>query len=72
MKVSEIRVKSRQEIIAEIDACKRALVNIRFQWQAGEGGNTANRQGIKKDIARLNTVLREMDLDINTHLRAKE
>lgn len=72
MKVSEIRVKSRQEIVGEIEACKRELVNIRFQWQAGEGKSPANRRSIRKDIARLNTVLREMDLNINSHHKSKE
>ncbi len=72
MKVSEIRVKSRQEIVGEIEACKRELVNIRFQWQAGEGKSPASRRSIRKDIARLNTVLREMDLNINLHHKSKE
>lgn len=72
MKVSEMRMKSRQEILEEIDACRRESLNIRFQWQAGETRNPAQRGDIRKDIARLKTILREMDLSINTHLKAKE
>jgi large subunit ribosomal protein L29 len=72
LKVSEIRMKSRQEILDEIDACRRELLNIRFQWQAGETRNPAQRRDIRRDVARLKTILREMDLSINTHLNAKE
>ena len=72
MKASEIRMKSRQEISDEIDACKRELLNISFQWQAGETRNPVQRRSIRRDIARLKSILREMDLSINTHLKAKE
>ena len=72
MKVSEMRMKSRHEILEEIDACRKELLNIRFQWQAGETRNHAQRGDIRRDIARLKTILREMDLSINTHLKAKE
>ncbi|MCF6147216.1 MAG: 50S ribosomal protein L29 [Candidatus Kuenenia sp.] len=72
MKISEIRVKSRQEIAEEIDATKRELLNLKFQWQTGETGNTSQRKFIKKKIARLKTVLREIDLGINKHLVSGE
>lgn len=69
MKSSEIRIKSRQEILDEIDASKRELLNVRFQWQAGETRSPAQRKDIRKNIARLNTILKEMDLGINKHLK---
>mgnify|MGYP001574858281 CR=1 FL=1 len=72
MKVSEMRMKSRQEILDEIDACGRELLNIQFQWQAGETKNPVQKRDIRRDIARLKTILREMDMSINTHLKAKE
>jgi large subunit ribosomal protein L29 len=65
-------MKSRQEILDEIDACRRELLNIRFQWQAGETRNAAQRRDIRRDVARLKTILREMDLSINAPLKAKE
>ena len=69
MKASEIRIKSRQEILDEIDASKRELLNVRFQWQAGETRSPAQRKDIRKNIARLNTILKEMDLGTNKHLK---
>ncbi len=71
MKASEIREKSHQEILDELDACKRELLNFRFQWQAGEIRNSAQYKQIRKDIARLKTVLRETELGINISLTEK-
>lgn len=72
MKVDEIRSKSKQEILDEIEASRRELLNVRFQWQAGESRNPAQRKDIKRSIARLATILREMDLGISKHPGAKE
>ncbi len=71
MKASEIREKSHQEILDELDACKRELLNFRFQWQAGEIRNSAQYKQIRKDIARLKTVLRETELGNNISLTEK-
>ncbi|HQU30570.1 MAG: 50S ribosomal protein L29 [Planctomycetia bacterium] len=66
MKVDEMRSKSSQELLNEIDASRRELLNIQFQWLSGETRDSAQRKEIKKNIARLNTVLREMTLGINS------
>ncbi len=65
MKASEIREKSHQEMLDELDGCKRELLNFRFQWQAGELSNSALYKQIRKDIARFKTVIREVELGIN-------
>jgi len=72
LKASEIREKSHQEILEELEACKRELLNLRFQWQAGELRNSAQYRQIRKDVARLKTVLREAELGINTNLFQKK
>jgi len=66
LKIDEMRSKSRQELLNEIDASRRELLNIQFQWLSGETRDSAQRKKIKKNIARLNTVLREMALGINS------
>lgn len=71
MKAGEIREKSQQEILEELDGCKRELLNLRFQWQAGELRNSARYKQTKNDIARLKTVLKEMELGINKRLFEK-
>ncbi len=72
MKASEIREKTHQEILEELEACKRELLNLRFQWQAGELRNSAQYRQIRKDVARLKTVLREANLGINSNLLGKK
>ncbi len=72
MKASEIREKSHQEILEELEACKRELLNLRFQWQAGELRNSAQYRQIRKDVARFKTVLREAELGINANLLGKK
>ncbi len=71
MKASEIREKPYQEILEELEACKRELLNLRFQWQAGEMRNSAQYRQIRKNVARLKTVLREAELGINASLLEK-
>ena len=72
MKASEIRDKSREEVLEELEGCKRELLNLRFQWQAGELRNSAQYKQARKDVARLKTILREMELGINKDLLEKK
>jgi large subunit ribosomal protein L29 len=72
LKASEIRNKSSQEILEELEGCKRELLNLRFQWQVGELRNSAQYKQTRKNIARLKTVLREMKLGINKKVFQKE
>lgn len=72
MKITELRGKSHKEILDEIEGCKRELFNLRFQWQSGELRNSSQYSKTRKDIARLNTILKEMELGINKHLYMKE
>jgi large subunit ribosomal protein L29 len=72
MKASEIRSRSHQEILEELEGCKRELLNLRFQWQVGELRNSAQYKQTRKDIARLKTILREMELGINKKVFQKK
>lgn len=68
MKPAEARAKSRKEILEELEGCKRELLNLRIQWQAGELRNPAQYAKTRQNIARLNTILREIELGINKRL----
>lgn len=72
MKANEIREKPRQEILEELEGCERELLNLRFQWQAGELRNSAQYNQARRDIACLKTALREMELGINKKLFEKK
>ncbi|GJQ57497.1 MAG: 50S ribosomal protein L29 [Candidatus Scalindua sp. AMX11] len=71
MKPIEIREKLRAEMLEELDSFKRELLNLRFQWQAGEQRNTAQYRQTRKEIARIKTIMKEMDLGINKDLFQK-
>ena len=59
MKNSEIRSKNIEEIITIIDETRKEYMLLRFQSVSGQLTDTSKLQKIKKDIARLETMLRE-------------
>ncbi len=62
MKASELRGQSREDLLQELERKKESLFDMRFQWQADESPDTSRKAQIRKDIARIKTVLREMEL----------
>ena len=65
MKTSEIRNMSAEEVTAKLTELKKEFFNLRFQHGVGQLENTAILPGIRRDIARLKTVSREMNLNIS-------
>lgn len=59
MLAKEIREKTNEELKAEINTLKDELFNLRFQQATGQLENTARLKTVKKDIARIKTVLTE-------------
>jgi large subunit ribosomal protein L29 len=59
MKIHEIREMKTEEIIRQIEEEERNLVDLRFAHQVKELTNTAKLNLLKKDIARMKTVLIE-------------
>lgn len=62
MLAKEIRERSNTEILQEIEALKDELFNLRFQQATGQLSDTARLKTVKKDIARMKTVLTEREL----------
>lgn len=60
MLVAELKIKTEKELSEELVRLKRELLNLRFQKASGEVGNPVRSRGIRKDIARVFTVLNEM------------
>ncbi|MBB6451469.1 large subunit ribosomal protein L29 [Geomicrobium halophilum] len=65
MKAEEIRDLTTAEIEQETKTLKEELFNLRFQLATGQLDNPARIRGVRKNIARNNTVLRERELGIN-------
>lgn len=65
MKAKEIRELTTTEIDQKVKDLKEELFNLRFQLATGQLENTARIKEVKKTIARLKTVKRERELNIN-------
>ena len=59
MKASEIRDMSVEEMNEKLAGLKEELFALRFQLAVNQLDNTARLKAVKKDIARIKTVLRE-------------
>ena len=59
MKVSEIRELNVAELEKKVQDLNQEIFNLRFQLHTGHLENTARIAQIRKDIARVKTVLRE-------------
>ena len=59
MNAHEIREIKTDEILKRIEEEERNLVDLRFSHQLKELTNTAKMKTVKKDIARMKTILNE-------------
>ena len=62
MRPDEIRYYTSPEIGQRLDEAYEELFNLRFQRTTGQMKNTARMGEVRRDIARMKTVLREREL----------
>lgn len=62
MKASEIRKLSAAEMEIKIAETRHELLNLRFQTITGQLTDTSQIRVIRRDIARMETILREKQL----------
>ncbi|HIR40678.1 MAG TPA: 50S ribosomal protein L29 [Candidatus Egerieicola pullicola] len=62
MKIAEIRDLSTVELNEKLKDLKGELFNLRFQLAVNQLDNPMRLKAVKKDIARIKTVLREQEL----------
>ena len=65
MKAREIRDLSSDELNLRLDSLKEELFNLRFQVATGQLDNPMRVREVRKDIARVKTVLRQRELGIS-------
>ena len=65
MKISEIRDLSGQEILDKNQDLKEELFNLRFQNAMNQLENPKRISAVRKDIAKLKTILKEQELGLN-------
>ena len=59
MQAAELKMKTEKELLTELLKLKREVMNLRFQKATGDNVNPVKRRTVKKDIARVMTVLSE-------------
>ena len=62
MKASEIRALSTDEIRGDLETARENLFNLRFQWATAQIRDHNLLKAARRDVARLETVLREREL----------
>ena len=63
MKAREFRDMTNVELNGKLVDLKNELFNLRFQLATGQLDNTGKIKLVKKDIARVQTVLKQMELE---------
>ena len=59
MKAADLRTKTEDELRDELAKLKKEQFNLRFQRASGQLENTARFGQVRRDIARIRTLLRE-------------
>ncbi len=62
MKIEKIRNMSQTELASEEMKLRKELFNLRFQHVTGQLENPGKMKEIKRDIAKVKTVMRENEL----------
>ena len=59
MNAQELRDKTPDQLIEELSNLKKEAFNLRFQQATGQLESTARMRSVKRDVARVRTVLAE-------------
>ena len=59
MKASDLRPRSQDELTEQLDTLGKEIFNLRFQRASGQLENTARVRQVRRDIARIKTILGE-------------
>ncbi len=63
-KAEEIRALSDDELLDRLREAKQELFNLRFQNATGQLDNPSRLGAVRKDVARLNTILRQREIEL--------
>jgi large subunit ribosomal protein L29 len=60
MQASDLRAKSRDQLMEQLNDLRKEALNLRFQKASGQLESTSRVRDVRRDIARIQTVLNEM------------
>ena len=64
-RAQELRETGDEELLVALRGAKEELFNLRFQVATGQLDNNRRLQTVRRDIARIYTVMRERELGID-------
>ena len=62
MKLKELKELQTPELVARVLDIKKELMTLRFQLATGQTANGAKKRDLRKEVARILTVLKEREL----------
>ncbi|MEE4541845.1 50S ribosomal protein L29 [Streptomyces sp. V4-01] len=65
-KATELRQLGDEELVGKLREAKEELFNLRFQAATGQLENNTRLRTVRKDIARIYTLMHERELGIET------
>jgi len=63
MNATELKTKTPDELRDQLVALKKEAFNLRFQQATGQLENTARMRAVRRDVARIKTVLNQKAAD---------
>jgi large subunit ribosomal protein L29 len=72
MKAEEVRVKSSDELKDQLLELRKESFNLRFQKSSGQLENTTNFKKVRRDIARIKTVINERKIASKREIERKQ
>ena len=66
MKTTEVREMNLEEMQRKVNDLKEELFNLRFQHEIGQLENPNRMKQTRRDIARVKTIIREVELKNST------
>jgi large subunit ribosomal protein L29 len=72
VKAAEVRSLPTEELAIQVEELREELFNLRFQNATGQLDNYKRMGLVRKEIARITTILKQRDLGIETEPEAEE
>ncbi len=63
MKASELREQGREDLLEQLNKMRARLFQLRTEFHTDEEPDTSEKNKLRKDIARVLTVLREREME---------
>ena len=62
MKASKMRDMAKEDLLLEESELRKQIFKLRFQAATGQLESASRMRAVRRDIARIQTILREMEL----------